>query len=376
MTGPLLRNICLCVFFICLTTSANAQLLNKVFEQRDSLIPNDTQTVRLHLELFNYYRNTEYFDLIEKGQTYFGNMFQAHVSIQPYKNVLVKAGFQTRQDYGRTDFITVQPVFSISIFKHKWRYNFGAMQGTANYGFIEPMYNIDRAITHRIENGIQGIYTGKKFTFNNFVVWNEATYRTTTNQERFTLGFTSNRTLADRGRFYISLPIQGTLAHRGGQLNSNPTPIFSRINISAGLKLNVRITPKLLIRTENHWLHSEDVSPNITQPYKNGNASWHTLAIDYKGLELMFNYWAGREWQSPVGTQIYNNYNFYNIIEFRRVRHMLMGRIMYTQALHKNLFIDARLEPFYDYEYGRVQYSYSFYLRLNLEKQLGKVKFN
>ena len=88
----------------------------------------------------------------------------------------------------------------------------------------------------------------------------------------------------------------------------------------------------------------------------------------------MFNYWAGREYQSPIATQIYNNYNFYNITEYRRVRHMLMSRLMYTQNLNNNMMLDLRFEPFYDYEYGQIQYSYSVYLKLKLEKFLGKIK--
>jgi len=350
--------------------------MNRVFEQSDSLMPNDTQTVSLHAELFNYLRNTEYFDMIEKGQTYFGQMLQMHLRLQPFKQVMVKAGIQTRQDFGTTGFIVVQPVFSVSIFKKRWRYNLGMLQGTTNYGFIEPMYNIDKAIVNRVENGLQAIYKSRTFQFNNFLVWNEATYRTSMNQERFTTGITSNRVLLERPSIYISIPVQGTLAHRGGQLNSNPTPIYSRLNLATGLKLNFRVNSNFSIRTENYILHSEDFSPSITQPYKNGNASWHTLALDYKRVELMFNYWAGREYQSPVGTQIYNNYNSYNIYEYRRVRHMLMGRLMYTQAISKGVFLDARIEPFYDYEYGLFQYSYSIYLKLTLDKTLGKIKFN
>jgi hypothetical protein len=351
----------------------NAQLINKIFEQKDTLSAGDTQSVRLNIELFNYYRNTEYFDIIEKGQTFFGSMFQAHLSYQPYKNVLLKGGIQTRQDYGSTGFIVVQPVFGVSIFKDKWRYNLGLLQGNANYGFIEPMYNIDKAITHRIENGLQGIYKSKNFYFNNFLVWNEATYRTTKNQERFTTGFVGDRILKKSKWLHVSFPFQGTLAHRGGQLNDNPNRVYSRVNTALGLKLNFKIRQKFEIRTESHWLHSEDFSPSITQPYKNGNANWHSLSLNYNGFEFMFNYWAGREYQSPVGTQIYNNYNIYNNYEHRRVRHMLMGRFMYTQAIEKNMFLDFRLEPFYDYEYKRFQYSYSIYLKLNFDKFLGKI---
>lgn len=366
------KNIAL-IASVMLTQMGYAQLENRIFQQNDSVLQNDTQSVRLNVEMLNYLRNTEYFDLIEKGQTLFGAMLQAQLLYQPYKNFLIKGGFQTRQDFGSTRYVEVQPVVTISFFKHKWRYNFGAMQGTANYGFIEPMYNIDKAITNRIENGIQGIYKSDNFYFNNFLVWNEPTYRTTQNQERFTTGFVANRRITDSKSWYVSFPFQGTLAHRGGQLNNNPNPIFTRINLALGLKLHYKADNGLRIRTENHWLASGDFSPTITQPYKNGFASWHTLACNYKGFEFMLNYWAGREWQSPVGTQIYNNYNVYSITDHRQVRHMLMSRIMYTQNLNKLVMLDLRLEPFYDYEYGRVQYSYSVYLKLNLEKHLGKI---
>lgn len=350
-----------------------AQLENKIFEQKDSMFANDTQTVRLNIEMFNYLRNTEYFDLIEKGQTLFGAMLQAQAVYQPYKNVMIKAGFQTRQDFGSTRYVEVQPVVTISFFKHHWRYNFGAMQGTTNYGFIEPMYNIDRAILNRIENGIQGIYKSDKFYFNNFLVWNEPTYRTTTNQERFTTGFVADRKLIQTNSIDLSIPLQGTLAHRGGQLNNNPNPIFTRINACTGLKFVYSGNNGFKIKTSHYWLAAGDFSPTITQPYKNGFASWHTLSFVKNGFELMFNYWAGREWQSPVGTQIYNNYNVYTVSDFRQVRHMAMSRLLYAQNLNKMMQLDLRFEPFYDFEYGRFQYSYSVYLKLKLDKTLGKI---
>lgn len=56
-----------------LIINSNAQLRNQVFDQKDTLIKGDTQTLKLNLEFFNYYRNTEYFDLIEKGQTFWFN---------------------------------------------------------------------------------------------------------------------------------------------------------------------------------------------------------------------------------------------------------------------------------------------------------------
>jgi hypothetical protein len=361
-------------FSLLATTAVYGQLENNILKQKDSVNLNDTQNVNYNFEVFNFYRNTEYFDIIEKGQTYFGSMVQGYLKYNPHKNLMIKVGFITRHDFGSTKLNTVQPVVSISYFKHKWRYNFGMLQGHMNYGFIEPMYNIDRAITNRIENGIQGIYTGKTFTFNNFLVWDEPTYRTTTNQERFVTGFTSEKTIYNKSKNYISFPLQGSLCHRGGQLNPNPNPIYSRINVAYGLKWRSNISPNLTLKTEHYFLHARDFSPTISQPFLNGNANWHSLSLKYKHIEWMINYWHGREYQSPVGTQIYNNYNIYDIYLNRQSRKMLMSRILFSQKLNKGTFIDLRLEPFYDFEYGRFQYNYSCYIKFIIEDKLFKLK--
>lgn len=366
--------IIILITICCFVIQAKAQLSNRIFNQNDSFYQNDTQTVRLHVEVFNFLRNTEYFDIIEKGQTLFGAMFQSHISYLPFKNLSMKIGFQTRQDYGSTRFFAVQPVLSISYFKHKWRYNFGALQGTTNYGFIEPMYNIDRAITNRIENGIQGIYISKKLYFNNFLIWDEPTYRTTTNQERFLTGFVLESDIVNNENIHLSLPLQGTLAHRGGQLNENPNPIFTRINAATGFKFKYKVNKDFSIKTENFFLLSGDFSPTITQPFKDGSANWHTLSFLYKHFEFMFNYWQGREYQSPYATQIYNNYNYYDVYANRQVRNMLMSKLLFTQQLNRGTMIDLRFEPFYDFEYARFQYNYSVYLKLNLDQVLFKIK--
>lgn len=359
------------IFFF--ATTASAQLKNEIFHQRDSLYQGDTQTVRLHFESLIYLRNTEYFDIIEDGQTYFGNLLQLHASYQPYRNVIIKAGVQTRQDYGSNKLLSVNPVFSVSIFKHKWRHNFGMLQATTNLGLIEPMFNIDRAITNRIENGIQSIYKNGHTNFTNWLVWTEPTYRYASNQEQFNTGFVWNKNILTNKNWSLIFPLQGTLVHRGGQINETSTPIYSRMNVATGAKLGLQLTHDFSMRTEHYWLHSEDFSPTITQPYKNGNASWHTLSFQYRKTELMFNYWAGREWQTPIGTQIYNNFNFYDIYKYRQVRHMLMGRLLYFTKVKENLMLDLRLEPFYDFEYKFFQYSYSVYLRWNFTKALGKI---
>jgi len=368
-----IKSLFFTIFIFCNIQTGYSQLANNIFNQKDSFFKNDSQTIRFNLEIFNYLRNTEYFDVIEKGQTLFGALIQPTLSYQPYSNIMIKAGFQTRQDYGSTNLFSFQPVVCVSYFNHKWRHNFGSLQGNVNYGLIEPFYNIDRAVTNRIENGIQGIYTSDKLTFNNFLVWDEPTYRTTKNQERFFTGFVINRQLLKKKSVKLTFPLQGLLAHRGGQLNNNPNPIYSRVNAASGLKLNWQISSDMTLKTENYYVYSVDFSPTISQPYKNGHAHWHTLSLKRKNLELMLNYWNGIEFQSPVGSLIYNNYNIYNFNEIRQRRTMIMSRLLYTQKLNSGTFIDLRFEPFYDFEYRQIQYSYSVYLKILFNKVIGRI---
>jgi hypothetical protein len=60
----ILSRFALTLCFAC-SFNASAQLENLIFNQNDSVLSNDTQSVRLNVEMFNYLRNTEYFDLME-----------------------------------------------------------------------------------------------------------------------------------------------------------------------------------------------------------------------------------------------------------------------------------------------------------------------
>ena len=51
-----------------------------------------------------------------------------------------------------------------------------------------------------------------------------------------------------------------------------------------------------------------------------------------------------------------------------------MSRVLFSQKLNKGTCIDLRLEPFYDFEYGKFQYNYSCYIKFIIEDKLFKLK--
>ncbi len=349
----------------------NSQINNTVFNQNDSFNLNDTNKILMRYEAIQFFRNTEYFDIIEDGLTYFGHMSQLDFTFYVNKRVKVRAGTLLRHDFGSPK-LFFSPLFQIEIKRHQWKHVFGQLYGTTNLGLIEPMFNIDNALTNRIENGIQSIYNSEKTYFNNWVSWNEIIYRNDTNQEQFNTGFVLDKRIFKKKQTKILIPLQGTLVHRGGQINVTPKPIYTRINISTGLKLHQGLNKNTMLKMESYALYSNDFSPTISQPYNDGYAFWNSISLKVKSFETYVQYWHGREYQSPIGTQIFNNYNIYDVVKKRQLRDMLMLRMMYQKQIFKNMYLDLRLEPLYDFQYKFVQYSYSCYLKMNLDRRIAR----
>ncbi|MBC7425150.1 MAG: hypothetical protein H7321_01340 [Bacteroidia bacterium] len=349
---------------------------NKIFNMSDTIVSSDTGKVKLHINTLNFFRNTEYFTPIDEGQTFIGFQGQADVSYQPYKNLRIHGGIYIQKDYGTNGFTLVQPIFRITYRPGKWQYNLGQLDGSTNHRLIEPLFNIDRAITNKLENGLQAKYSGKKLWLDGWLNWEKATYHEANVQEQFTIGASVRLDILKRKKIEIVMPFQNILNHRGGQIDITGNPIVSRMNTAIGISAicNIFKTRIRNFKLEQYYVASNDFSPALTQPYKNGHGFLSTLSVSTKNTTLMLNYWNGTEYQSGRGTLIYNSYAFYDVYYHERFRELIFVRFLYYKNIYKNLNFDFRAEPIYDLINHEIQYSYSVYLSYKVSFGLGKIK--
>src|SRR5205085_2701664 len=141
---------------------------------RDEVIvsASDTNRFGLSIAATPYMRNTEYFNRIEQGRTLFGYQLQPTFFYQPGKHVRVDAGMFLRNDFGgKNPYVQALPVFTLKLRNNHFSLLFGTLEGSLSHRLIEPMYNIERFITNRVENGFQLKVDAPKQFFDAWINW-------------------------------------------------------------------------------------------------------------------------------------------------------------------------------------------------------------
>ena len=76
------------------------------------------------------------------------------------------------------------------------------------------------------------------------------------------------------------------------------------------------------------------------------------------------SWWFAREFVSTLGNPVFSNVNLSYVYAHEHTRRLAMLRYVYSRPiLGNNLWIDARLEPHYDLERGKAEFSHGLYLR-------------
>lgn len=339
---------------------ARAQLSNELFNLGPSPV---RKPIAFQAEAFPFLKNNEYFNPVNPGETYFGFRGSAAAVFQigPGNRARLTTGLMVQEQYGGKTL--VKPVLNLTLVSaNRWQYHFGALQSGTRHGLLEPMYNYEHVLFQPLEYGIQARKSSSRLFFDGWVEWRRQMNAGTGEQEMIIGGLSAEPLLLQAGRWRLSSPLQGTIVHRGGQALLPPKPISNRINTAGGLSLKTADTGLVL---EGFYLQSLDGSPNPTQPFSNGWAAmanarvrmgrYHTVAATW---------WYGREFQTVLGSPVFSNVNEKDVYANAHTRRLLMLRYVYSRPiLGENLFLDVRLEPHYDLERGRAEFSHGLYLK-------------
>ncbi len=386
----------LLILFSCFVSfGAFAQINNSYISDKIDVFANDSNSVGLAVQAFPYMRNTEYFNDIEKGRTLFGYQFNPAVYLQPNKNVKLQAGVFLRNDYGGNNpYTQALPTFSLKIKSKNIAYTFGTLEGALSHRIIEPMFDINSAITNRIENGfdVRLVSPYTKYPLHSFynlwINWEKFIERGSPYKEGFTAGtnidlYDLARRYASIKRFFISPVFQAMMTHRGGQIDTDTLPMTMQFNMAAGLKLPIGIRIRDAIIFESYYLLYQEKSNSGLFPFTQGYGWYHNVSFmkafnefswGYDYYTIMLSYWNGNGFIAPRGTSLYQSVSLDKAGFTQKHRELLFLRLLYKKQLYENLFLDARVEPVYDLRNSILDYSYSLYLTYRQNIGLGKLK--
>jgi hypothetical protein len=342
-----------------------AQLNNQSFENRMQTAPEDSSKIFLGLNFLGFGKNNEYFSTTIDGYTLFGYQVNPWISYQLAPHVRLDAGVYAQKDFGNEEYSSVLPTLSLKVQKRNVGFVFGTLEGSLNHRLIEPLYDFERVLNNRIENGGQVLWMKDGIFLDVWVDWTKMIYFNDPEQERFTAGGSFQGTILRKGNFTLDIPLQIVFTHRGGQIDQNPDPVVTTTNAAGGLHADQKTSG---------WINAVGVksylvgyrSTAASSFFKDGGGVFVNPYVTTSfGLTVMGSYWNGGEYLANTGGVLYTARTEQNPERVDRMREWFMLRLLYDVKVAEGLNFTLRAEPFYDTYAEAIQYSYGFYLNLN-----------
>ncbi|SKB87597.1 hypothetical protein [Daejeonella lutea] len=346
-----MKKTCFLLLLIFSLTKLQGQILNDSLEYR--IRPDSLKTGELHLSVhnFNYMRNYEYFNKIQDGHTLFGGQLEPQLLYYAHPRLSISAGVHLRKDFGGRGIYRTFPLFSVKYQKHNTTLINGVLEGNIHHRMIEPIYDFEKKITEPVEYGTQFIIENKSFFLDAFINWKRMIYKPSPDQEQILGGASMAISLVDNTKLSLSIPVQLTVFHQGGQIDVTNVPLQTLVNSALGFKLKIPLQGFVnAFRSENYYTHFRDLSFTSVQAFSTGGGWFLNSGIDTKYGSLLGTYWNADKFISTQGMPIYQSVSQHikHAGYTEAHRRLLMIRYSYQKRLIPNLYLDFRFEPLMD----------------------------
>ena len=373
----LLRLQCLLIFLV-FALPAAAQLDNSVFYRDLQVDSADTYDLRFGLDALGFSKNNEYFNKIADGYTLFGTQLNPKVIYFPAAFARVEAGVFMQHDFGNPKLRQVRPTFTIKIDKGRHAFLFGTLEGDVSHRYIEPLYDFEKMLVNRLEQGMQYKYESEKLWLDAWIDWRKMIYPNDPFQEEVVGGVSSVFTVFEKNGLKMTVPVQFTGLHRGGQIDSTDLPLVTLFNAAAGFKLHKAFKGDVVtaVYTENHLVGYTDYSNTKLKPFEQGSGVYLNAGINTKYQNLLLSYWRGNGYISELGGDLYQSASTTvgNPGFTQKNRELLIIRLLHDIHFTDNLTLTLRLEPFIDFNDPALEFSNSIYIRYTPAFKIANVK--
>ncbi|TZF81296.1 hypothetical protein FW774_18660 [Pedobacter sp. BS3] len=343
----LIQGLCLSLISI----SAYAQITNDSLEYR--IRPDSVRTGSLYLSVnnFNYLRNYEFYNHFQDGYTLYGLQLEPQLVYYVHPQLAIMGGIHVRKDFGGEGIYKTYPLFSIKYQKDNFAFINGVLEGNVHHRFIEPLFDVENRINNPVEYGTQFLFNKPSLFLDAFINWRRMIYKPSPQQEQILAGVSSDIRLLADDNVRLSLPLQLTIFHQGGQIDTLDKPIQTLLNTATGFRFEYKTNGFVQkIRTENYFVYFNELSNTPLLPYPSGKGVYLNGGIDTRYGSLTGSYWNANGYFSPLGMPLFQSVSqkIYEEGQSRKHRQLLFIRYAFQQQLIPHFYIDVRLEPVMD----------------------------
>ena len=356
----------LIVICICLPLISNAQVDESFRYTYAEFDTTATSKLYFRLENNNFFKNNEYFGEYTEGYTLPGYSIQPSLMYYAGKNIRLKIGAHLLKYSGITEFTDAVPVVSAHVkLGDNWNMILGNINGDVHHKLIEPLFNSEWQYFRPTETGVQFTHSSPKLWLDTWVDWEQFIFHGDDIPEMFTGGISLDyKITSPQSPFVISIPLQMTAIHLGGQISNYETESYSLINLVSGFKISQEMgdgfIKKLSLAT--YICTFSDLTDALGLPYKKGGAIYPTGIITYKHGEIMAGYWNASDFYAPKGSALFHSASDYKEGYYTKNRQLVTAKFIFNKTLMKQVKFQACAETYYDIDASELEYSYGISL--------------
>ena len=368
----------LSLFFFCsfsFVVQGQDRIGENLFTDSYALNPEKEAMVELSLDNLSFLKNNETDGsssdtdgAITKGYTVPGFRLNPHIIYYPLSMVKLEAGVSLLKFWGANKYpnrayrniadwkaddyqigfhflpffrVQVQPIPQLNLVM-------GNLYGGSNHRLIEPLYYPELNFTADPEMGAQILYDSKNVHWDLWINWESFTFRNDTHNEVFTAGISGCLHFPQsRSPFYLEVPIQALVTHRGGEIQEIHQGILTHINGFTGLRLGFNSATSSLRKIELNILgggFTSQAGEKLALPFTRGWAFYSNIHAWVRNFQLKMGFWRSNDFVNILGNPIFGNESAeFPGRTFSRVMVFHSG-IKYEYTIGKGVYFGADLD--------------------------------
>lgn len=369
------RHFSFLIFLSLMFINVYSQYENSFFDNNKYEKVIDSSHVQFHFDNLSYFRNAEYLSRIDKGSSYVGFNLLPYMQYSFNKKAQIYGGLLVRYDFGNPEIKTIEPYFKFTyrdVLKHN--VTFGNLDGTLQHKMIEPMYDYEKVITDRFEQGVQIVKPGDRLTYDIWIDWHDMIYYDDPKNEMFVAGYNVFFNPINNDKHKLSFNAQGMTVHSAGEIDKNSSPNSVEYNFANGLEYSVNFNKNTSLFMSGHVIYYEDRSDVKVNGFFDGVGHFGVLRLNHKGYQFVANYFDGYQFQAPWGEQLYHSLGNKNWPIAHDYRKMIGLRVGYEVEIGKHLIFLNRLGFNYNVNPNKLDVTMENYLRWHFVTPKKKVK--
>jgi len=336
----------------------------------DPVVTDSAEPMSLYLRMHStsYFKNNEYKNDFLTGYTLVGMYFEPVLEFNPDAKTSIYAGVHLLKYFGRDRFERKLPVISLRYTPNRnFSMIFGTLYGTTSHGLPEPMYDFEQYLTNNYENGIQLLWNYPSFRGDVWLNWEQFIRKGDPFQEKFTVGANTEFQLVHGKKLNLSVPFAVLFRHCGGEIDATNLPAETRSNLLMGFRAGWDFGTRWVksVWFDQEWIEFLEINPGDQITVTNGRGRYTRSGMETRIGSFELGYWNADDFISPHGMPLFQSVSQKYPDFFLSKREMLILKYEFHRSLTPFLDFALRIEPYYHFYTGRMDHSWSLYLKFN-----------